>query len=267
VTEEHQRAADTEIHVLTAKVGQLESESRQHREDIQALGRKIGHETERLFGKLDEIRANLDTKTRLPMLPFVTLLIVAGGFLLTIMTLITSHQGRALESLQKQQTAHHDGHPVWVTELMAEKFKSVLDTINAVDHAHREAENEKEEDIIELRLENSRTEIRNDKQDARLSVLETQVAERTEFFDRHVDLKSRDRWTKTQADERARLIESVSGERHASLSRRIDDLHDQSGANNGGRPDANRLLEDIAMKIDRLMSSILEERNAVHEKQ
>ena len=219
----HRRASDAEIPMLGAKVGHIEATVESQGRWLQDVDHKID-DFRREFGeKLDRLSAQFDAKTRLPMLPILGMLLTAGLFLLTIMTIVFKSHGDIIAQLQHAQANHMDGHPVWVTKLMAEKFAATQSTIQAVDAKHTEAEAEKEGDIEGLRLQNLRSEARNDAQDSRLSVLETQVEERSRFFDRYVALKAEDRWTRAQDDERTRQQELMAAQQHEDLARRIKD--------------------------------------------
>lgn len=204
--ESHVRQSDMVIHAVAAKVSHLEAVAEAHGQSIKAVGDDFRRAKDQIFEKLETTRASVDAKTRQPMLQFVTLLVVAGGFLLTIMSLVTSHQGRILESMQRQQSEHHDGHPGWVTKLMAEKFGNLTAVIESVDAVHNKADDEHENDVAELRLRDAQFETRNDGQDSRLQRLETIAEERTARFKRVVegvnermDMMSGDRYTGVMA--------------------------------------------------------------------
>ncbi len=255
------RQADQQIPLLAAKVGHLEATVESQGRWLQDVDHKIDDIRRELGDKLDRISGHFDQKTRLPMLPILGMLLTVGLFLLTIMTIVFKSQGDAISQIQHSQTAHMDGHPVWVTKLMKEQFDSVRARIAAVDATHTEAEHEKEEDIEGLRRQNLRNEGRDDTQDSRLAILETQMAERSEFFDRFISLKAEDRWTKTQDDDRAHAHDILHEERHESLVDRINDTKQLIVGRKGGgfhqehwKLQALPRFEGLEERLDRLES-------------
>ena len=227
------RAADAQIPMLAAKVGHLEASFEQLDRGQRDLRTEISYVRLEVVDKLDHISLTMDSRTRTPMLPIVGLLAGGAGFLITVMGLLYNNQSNQLTNLQdgirsltQEAHAHMDGHPVWVTQVMDERFASVQATIQGLIIALREMGEEKEGDIQELRGENRHNEARNDAQESRLAVLETQMEERSEFFGRYIDIKADDRWTRSQDDERTRGQEIIAEQQHKSLERRIDDTRD-----------------------------------------
>ena len=233
-TQFSRRAVDQQIPLLAAKVGHLEATVESQGRWLQDVDHKIDDIRRELGDKLDRISGHFDQKTRLPMLPILGMLLTAGLFLLTIMTIVFKSHGDAITQLQHSSADHMDGHPVWVTKLMAEQFKAMQDRLAAVDATHTEAEKEKEEDIEGLRLQNLRNEGRDDTQDSRLAVLETQMAERSEFFDRYINIKAQDRWTRTQDDDRTKAFQTMSEQQHQSLEQQIQDTRQLIVGRKGG---------------------------------
>ena len=195
------------------------SEDSERRAGMEALHTELGH----LQGRMDGLERTV-TETRDDVHALRTQLVeavkdalrqptnaaqantrqlwVAVAVLLSIISLIVApiytQQARNTNKIDH----HEDGHPEWVTKLMAEKFAHVLDRISAVDKQHADEHLEQEGDIAELRAADGLFEARNDKQDSRLTHLEALADERTARFETRLDAigklldaKAQDRWT------------------------------------------------------------------------
>ena len=268
--EHNVQTSHMQIHDLSVKVGHLEGVVENLGVRIEGTDHKVDKTREELSSKLDKVIQSVDQRTRMPMLPVITMLIVGAGFLLTIMTLVFSSLSTQVEAststIAKQVTRnaekiddHDNGHPEYVVSLFKEKTRQLGKLIKLIDKKHAEEHIEQEEDIEILRARDEEMEVRNDHQDSNIAILQTQMAERTEFFDRYIKLKAQDRWTKTQDDDRTRTHDLLDSERHDALAGRIDDMRQLILGRKGGdfhqedwKTQAEPRLESLERRLGRL---------------
>lgn len=174
--------------MLSAKVGHLEATVEGQGRWLKDVDTEIKNTRRELGEKLDHISSTMDSRTRMPMLPMVTLLVVAGGFLLTVMGLVYASHDRVIEGLKNE--------------------------------------------VEKLREQDRRMELRRDSFGSRLTRLETLAEviprgfkEQLEAVESRGKLRSQDRWSRSQDDERTAGHERA----HESLEAQIKRLEQQIG--------------------------------------
>lgn len=185
------RASDVQIPVLAAKVGALEAETENLRESIRHVDAKVEESRAELSRKLDGISEKMDSRTRIPLLPHLSLL-VAGSAVLITLGVQAIHGQAAVHSanfqqLQAQLHDHQelgirhkaefrehikDGHSASVREILAQSLDTLDRRISVVDEQHSLENIEQEEDIEALRVKNSEVETRLDDYLERMAKME-----------------------------------------------------------------------------------------------
>ena len=167
-------AAHTRLDAIGREISDIKTSQRSMSQSLQALAAK--------------------EPSKMPLFGQIAILAV----MLTILSLVTVPIATRTWSLSEKLDDHADGHPVWVTEIMGEKFGHIAEIVARIDRQHADEHNEQEQDIGELREKDALFESRNDAQDERVTRLETQVKERTSAIMKLMNLRSADRWTGAQ---------------------------------------------------------------------